>query len=48
VLGFKGEQRGGHILGGCSSSANVKGSTKTRVSADLEEGVDAGYRREAH
>jgi len=47
VLGFKGEQRGGRIPGGCSSLANVEGPTKTRVSADLEEGVDAGWRREA-
>jgi len=38
VLGFKGEQRGGRIPGGCSSLANVEGPTKTRVSADLEEG----------
>jgi len=47
VLGFKGEQRGGRIPGGFSSLANVEGPTKTRVSADLEEGVDAGWRREA-
>ena len=45
MLGFKGEQRGGRIPGGCSSLANVEGPTKTRVSADLEEGVDAGWRR---
>ena len=47
MLGFKGEQRGGRIPGGCSSLANVEGPTKTRVSADLEEGVNAGWRREA-
>ena len=47
MLGFKGEQRGGRIPGGCSSLANVKGPTKTRVSPDLEEGVDTGWRREA-
>ena len=27
--------------------ANVEGPTKTRVSTDLEEGVDAGWRSEA-
>jgi len=47
VLGFKGEQRGGRIPGGCSSLANVQGPTKTRVSADLEEGVDVCWRTEA-
>jgi len=46
VLGFKEEQRGGQIPGGCSLLANVEVPTKTGVSADLEEGVDAGWRRE--